>query len=201
MGSSRPNCWRRLRRTSAGMLGFSANSSKGSPGAMASTVNSTRLMPINVGMVMRKRRSRYLCTSSPHALCLPVPIGQSPKIGIPIAQFHPLELMAHRPHPIAPNYRDEHDILDQQVVHANDERSPLDRIQLALRLFPEMVILGVRPAHDISPRPVVGFLGDLPADETIQMRLGIGRARTKRIHLDIGVEVGDRIGVCRVTGE
>ena len=35
------------------------------PGAMASTVNSTRLMPINVGMVMRKRRSKYLCTSSP----------------------------------------------------------------------------------------------------------------------------------------
>src|SRR6266545_7995392 len=128
MGSSRPNWWRRLRRTSAGMLGFSASSSKGSPGAMASTVNSTRLMPINVGMVMRTRRSRYLCTSSPQALRFPVPIRQSPEIGIPIAQFHPLELLAHRPHPIAPDHRDEHNILDQHVVHADDERGSLDRI-------------------------------------------------------------------------
>src|SRR5262245_55955888 len=174
MGSSRPNCCRRLRRTWAGMLGFNASSSKGSPGAMARIVNRTRLIPTRVGMVMRIRRSRYVCTSSPYALGLPVPIRQIPEIGIPVAQVHSSKLMAHRPHSITPNHRDEHDILDQHVVHANDQRGPLDRIQLGLRLLPETVILGIRPAYDIPPRPVVGFLGDLPADETIQMRLGIG---------------------------
>src|SRR5438034_4346808 len=59
-GSSRPNFARRFWRTSGGTFGFVASSSKGSPGARASTANSTTLMPSSAGMETSALRSRYL---------------------------------------------------------------------------------------------------------------------------------------------
>ena len=55
-GSSKPRLARRAIRTSGGTLGLVASSSKGSPGASASTVNSTTLMPSRLGIAMSRRR-------------------------------------------------------------------------------------------------------------------------------------------------
>ena len=49
---------RRAARTSGGTAGLVASSSNGSPGASASTVNSTTLMPSRLGMAMRRRLIR-----------------------------------------------------------------------------------------------------------------------------------------------
>jgi len=43
-------------RTSGGTLGLVASSSNGSPGASASTVNSTMLMPSRLGTAISRRR-------------------------------------------------------------------------------------------------------------------------------------------------
>ena len=43
-------------RTSGGTLGLVASSSNGSPGASASTVNSTTLMPSRLGTAISSRR-------------------------------------------------------------------------------------------------------------------------------------------------
>src|SRR3990167_2419187 len=59
-GSSRPNLARRFMRTSAGTFGLVASSSKGSPGASARMVNSTRLIPRRTGIEIRSLRTRYL---------------------------------------------------------------------------------------------------------------------------------------------
>src|SRR5471030_1247825 len=46
-------------RTSGGTLGLVASSLNGSPGASASTVNSTALMPSRLGSAISSRRIRY----------------------------------------------------------------------------------------------------------------------------------------------
>src|SRR5215210_5264585 len=73
MGSSRPNLRRRFARTSGGTFGLVASSSNGSPGASASTVNSTMLIPIRLGSARRRRRARYLVTNErPSRLAVPI---------------------------------------------------------------------------------------------------------------------------------
>src|SRR5438093_4475865 len=64
MGSSSPNFVRNAAPTSAGTLGLVASSPNGSPGASASTVNSTMLMPSRLGIAISKRLSRYWLTCS-----------------------------------------------------------------------------------------------------------------------------------------
>ena len=58
IGSSSPNWARRFIRTSAGTLGLVASSPNGSPGAMASTVNRTTLIPMRTGIIVSSRRIR-----------------------------------------------------------------------------------------------------------------------------------------------
>src|SRR5678816_3676274 len=102
MGSSRPNCARRFIRTSGGTLGFVASSSKGSPGASARIVNSTRLIPASTGIRIRTRRTKYLDIAAAEggpgprgpgppapALGLAVPVLQRPEVGVPAALLHP----------------------------------------------------------------------------------------------------------------
>src|SRR3546814_10134558 len=60
-----PNFSRREAATSGGTAGFCASSPNGSPGASASTVNSTKLIPSKLGMAMRIRRKRYWLTKTP----------------------------------------------------------------------------------------------------------------------------------------
>ena len=58
---------RRFARTSGGTFGFVASSSNGSPGASASTVNSTMLIPRRLGIAMSRRRVRYRLKDAAHA--------------------------------------------------------------------------------------------------------------------------------------
>ena len=51
-------------RTSGGTFGLVASSSKGSPGARARMVKSTRLIPASTGMEISTRRTRYLAIQS-----------------------------------------------------------------------------------------------------------------------------------------
>src|SRR5215469_6912669 len=60
--SSSPNFTRSAAATSGGTLGLEASSPNGSPGASASTMNSTRLMPSRLGTAISNRRSRYRLT-------------------------------------------------------------------------------------------------------------------------------------------
>src|SRR5215471_9082058 len=59
IGSSSPNLARNAAATSGGTLGFVASSPNGSPGASASTTNSTRLMPSRLGTAISRRLRRY----------------------------------------------------------------------------------------------------------------------------------------------
>src|SRR5258706_9407098 len=135
MGSSRPNFARRFMRTSAGTLGLVASSSKGSPGASARTVNSTRLIPASTGIKISTRRSRYLDIYSvprtagetligprpPVGLGLSVPVGKLPEVGVPAA-LRRLQLVADRGHPRPPDHRDGDHVLDDEVVHLDEHR-------------------------------------------------------------------------------
>ena len=50
-----------------------------------------------------------------------------------------------------------------------------------------LIIHGVRPAYDVAAGPVIRFLGNLRGDKALQIRLGIGGAKGRRQHLEIGV--------------
>jgi hypothetical protein len=58
-GSFNPNFSRKAMATSGGILGFETNSEKGSPGAIANTVNKTKLMPSKLGTAISNRRKIY----------------------------------------------------------------------------------------------------------------------------------------------
>src|SRR4030095_1064866 len=195
MGSSRPNWARRFMRTSGGTFGLVASSSKGSPGAIARIVKITRLIPASAGMVMRRRRSRYLVIQSvtvgdgvaggggpPHParplpettrLPLPIPVLEGPEIGIPAALL-PAKGIADRGHAGAEHHRDDDEVLDHQLVHLDEHRRALHRIELGLGGFVELVELLVAPARDIAPLPLVLLGGDLLGEELTHELLGIG---------------------------
>src|SRR5213083_868878 len=161
MGSSRPNWWRRFARTSGGTLGFVASSSKGSPGASARTVNSTRLIPARTGTAITRRRTRYLdmreCRRGPGPerpglrpalLPLAVPVLERPEVGVPAAPLEP-QAAADGRHPGALDHRDHDHVLDHEVVHLDEERRPLDGIHLGLARAVELVVLLVAPPGDV----------------------------------------------------
>src|SRR6185295_6706508 len=214
MGSSRPNWARRLARTSGGTLGLVASSSNGSPGASARTVNSTRLIPASTGIKISTRRSRYLDIyrepwtageprrgpRPPVGLGLSVPVGKLPEVGVPAALRRP-QLVADRGHPRPPDHRDGDHVLDDEVVHLDEHRGALDRVELALRGLVELAELLALPANDVAALPLVLFRGNLPGGELEHEVLGIGIGLGDRVHLQISGEVRIRVEVGRVRGE
>src|SRR6266436_6426060 len=175
IGSSRPNCVRRLARTSGGTFGLVASSSNGSPGAIARMVKRTRLMPSREGIVIRRRRMKYLDIArrgrsegpgpwarSPGAfLGLAVPVVEVPEIGVPAALLH-AQGVGDRGHPRAEHNRNDHNVLDDQLVHLDEQRRPLDGVELALGRAEELVVLVALPARDVAALPLVLLGGDLP---------------------------------------
>src|SRR5262249_14984412 len=149
------------------------SSSKGSPGASARTVNSTRLIPARTGIVMSRRRSRYLDmreeragrprAARPHATRLPfaVPVLQRPEVGVPAAPLRP-QLGADRRHRGTLHHRDHYDVLDHQLVHLDEEGRPLDRIHLALGGAEHLVVLLAPPPRDVPALPLVVLARRLP---------------------------------------
>src|SRR5262245_64048319 len=136
MGSSRPNCFRRFIRTSGGTFGLVASSSKGSPGASARTVKSTRLIPARTGIRMIRRRMKYLDIGEragmpprPSTALLPlaVPVLERQAVGIPAAALD-LEATADGRHRRTLNDRDDDDVRDHEIVHPDEQCGPLDRI-------------------------------------------------------------------------
>src|SRR6266478_969328 len=130
-------------RTSGGTFGFVASSSNGSPGASARMVKSTRLMPSRAGMRIRIRRKRYLDIDAARAgdrargpglpvlLALAVPVLEVPEVRVPPALLH-----AHRVrdggHARAEHHGNDHDVLDHQFVHLDEERRLLDHLLVLL---------------------------------------------------------------------
>src|SRR5260370_27259830 len=129
IGLCRPNCVRRLARPWGGTLGLVASSSNGSPGAIARMVKRTRLMPSREGIVIRRRRMKYLDIArrgrgggpgpwarSPGAfLGLAVPVVEVPENGVPAALLHP-QSGGHRGHPPAAHNPNDHNRRDDKPV-------------------------------------------------------------------------------------
>src|SRR5215471_8043788 len=192
------------------MSGLSASSSKGSPVASAKMLNSTTLIPSTVGTAIRSLRSRYWYISlpllplalpyPPAQLCLSVPIRQIIKNRAPGAQRQAPQCMAHRGYLLTPDHRDDYHVLDQEIVHPDEERGAPDRIQFGLRLFPEAIVLGVGPAYEVPPRPLVGLLRALPTHELAHRPLGIEPKAIGK-HLHIRIKMGVCIGIARIAGE
>src|SRR3990172_5279151 len=157
----RENLAGRFMRPSAGTFGLVASSSKGSPGASARIVKSTRLIPNRTGIEIRSLRTRYLDMPAvarggdgapgrrelrrvrepcPHlcALRLFGPVGESPEVGDPPALSDVPHLVGDRRHPRPEHHRDDHDILDHEVVHLDEERGPLDGVELRLLRLVEL---------------------------------------------------------------
>src|SRR6476659_8819376 len=126
MGSSRPNCLRRLACTSGGTFGFSAISENGSPGASASTVNSTTLMPSRLGTAISRRRRRYGPT---RRSSFGVPLGDRAERRIPSRERRD-ELTAEAVDRGPIDDRNDRVLAADEVVHRDQERGALDRIEL-----------------------------------------------------------------------
>src|SRR4029453_16479705 len=194
MGSSRPNWARRFMRTSGGTFGLVASSSKGSPGAIARMVKSTRLIPASTGMMIRRRRTRYLVIEAagggpgpagpgPAAprLSLAVPVLHAPEGGVPAALLR-AQRVGDGGHAGTEHHRDDHDVLDDQFVHPDEERCPLDRIELGLGRLVELVVLLVSPAGDVAALPLVVLGGDLLGQELAHEQLGVRLRHGGRVH-------------------
>src|SRR6185312_286074 len=127
----RPNLARSAAATSGGTFGLVASSLKGSPGASASTMNSTSEMPSRLGTAIRRRRSTYwlMGEQSRQRLSrrLPVPVEQVVGLIGPAAD-HRAQRIGGRLHFQAVHGRDEDDILHHDVVGLDVKRGPLDHI-------------------------------------------------------------------------
>src|SRR5215831_9647604 len=168
-------------------LGLVASSPNGSPGASASTVNSTMLMPMRLGTAISKRLSRYRPTARCSCVarsCLAVPIFEVPECVVPTVQRRP-ELVRHRRHHWAMHDRDDHGISHYQVVHGDKQGRTLDRIELALGCAIRSVVLVTAPARNIAALPFVLLRSNLPGDERSHDKPGIRLAHPYVVHLHI----------------
>src|SRR5476649_343774 len=114
-------------RTSGGTLGLVASSPNGSPGASASTVNSTALMPSKLGKAISSRRIRYWRDTG--CSCVLVPVGDIPGVVVPATDLGG-ELSVHGHDARAGDDRDHHRVADDQVVQLDQQRGPLHRVEL-----------------------------------------------------------------------
>src|SRR5262245_48386839 len=163
-------------RTSAGTLGFVASSSNGSPGANARIVNRTALIPISTGIEISVRRSRYFdivvewaaerarrAPPGPRSrLSLLRPVGERPEVAVPAALHHVAHPVRDRGDARPEHHGDDDDVLDDQIVHLDEESRSLDRVHLGLGGLPRPVVLLVTPAGWIAARPLVLLGRDLP---------------------------------------
>ena len=88
-------------------------------------------------------------------LPLAVPVLEVPEVRVPAALLGALEPAGDGRHRRAQHDRDDHHVLDDEVVHLDEEPRPLHRIQLALRRAEELVVLLVAPARDVAALELV----------------------------------------------
>src|SRR2546427_383681 len=220
-GSSSPYWWRSACATSRGTFGLAASSSNGSPGARARIVKRTRLMPARTGTMISSRRMKYLVTyraggldMAPRppivrrapakpwrssGLTFAVPVLEVPEVRVPAALLGALEPVRDARHCRPQHDGDHDDVLDGQVVHLDEQRRPLDRIQLALRRAEELVVLLVAPARDVPPLSLVvlgadavaallpaGRLEDLVGLVDVELVLRVPRVEPLRLVEEVG---------------
>src|SRR5215475_2562935 len=183
-GSSRPNFARSCCAISAGTLGLAASSWNGSPGARATTENSTMLMPSSAGTAIRSRRMTYLdmvedagagyAGPRPDLLPLAVPERKPPEVRVPPRHVGALQPVGDRRHYHAPQHGNNDRVLDDEVVHPHEVSGSLDGVHFRLGGLPRLVVVVVAPARDVPALPLVGFGRHLPRGELVHEPLGIG---------------------------
>src|SRR5437762_2971311 len=166
----------------------------GSPGARARIVKRMRLIPTRTGIEISVRRIRYFniertgagrSSRPPRArLGLLPPVGHVPEVRIPPALCRVAQTRRDRGDARTPDDGDDHDILDKEVVHFDEERGALDRVHLGLGRLPGPVVLVVAPAHDVPPLPLVRLRGDFPGDELVHEALRVRLGHRRRVPLD-----------------
>src|SRR3954451_13143576 len=197
MGSSRPNLRRRFARTSGGTFGFVASSSNGSPGASASTVNRTMLIPRRLGIAMSRRRVRYRLKSGRPSR-LPPPVLQGRGVVVPAADLEPHLARYRRGLRPVPD-RGPGAIRAHELVDADEQCRALDRIELRLRRAIGLVDLVVAPAGDVAALPLVLLAGDLPGHELVHEHFRVRLRHGRVVHLDVAPElrISVRVGDVR----
>src|SRR5687768_18460319 len=82
-----------------------------------------------------------------------LPIPEGPEIVIP-ARKRCLQLGGDGRHARPVGDGDHHLILDREVVHADEKRAALHRIELALGGSEQTIVLVALPARDVAPLPL-----------------------------------------------
>src|SRR5439155_16240719 len=134
-------------------------------GGLVSTGWSTvrRLAPYNLGPVACQGPGPL---AAPYS-CLLVPVWQTPEGRVPARQVHALEPRCRSGDVEAPQHGDDHHVLDDQVVHLDEERRSLHRVQLGVGRRVGPVVLLVSPAGDVPPLPLVRLGRRLPRGELV----------------------------------
>src|SRR6266511_2770565 len=143
-GSSMPSVARSRSRVSGEMLGLSASSANGSPGARLTIMKMTKLIPISVGIEISSRRTMNFAIARsrrgpavgsrqsgvgedrsptpdsrlPTAVRLAlVPVRQPPQVGVPGGQVEALETLLCRAHVFALHELAGDHVLHDHLVH------------------------------------------------------------------------------------
>src|SRR5574341_2283962 len=129
----------------------------------SATIVCTKRRRLRLPAFTAPTRTLSSCSSMGFLLSgLPVPVGETPERGVPAGEIHATQPHARGRHPVPPEDRDDHDVLDDEIVHLDEERRALHRVELGVRRLVGPVVLLVAPPRDVAPLPLVGFRGDLP---------------------------------------
>jgi len=93
---------------------------------------------------------------------------------------------------------DDHDVLNDQIIHADELRRSLGRVHLGIRGAPQAIVLLVPPARRVRARPFIRLLRDLPRTKCTHEGLWIGlpqlqaagNPRAERARRHGGAELG-----------
>src|SRR6185295_2361111 len=84
-------------------------------------------------------------------LCLLVPEGKPPEGRVPAGEVHAHERGGRSGDAVAPEDRDHDHVGDHDVVHLDEQRRPLDRVDLAVGRLVGAVVLLAAEAGDVPP--------------------------------------------------
>src|SRR6184192_2238796 len=171
---------------------FSWASATPAEASICAAMGAVRPRP-TISCTKRRRESRPAFTSPTSALspcssmdilrgvsCLVIPVGEAPERRVPAREIHAPEPRARRGDAVAPQERDDHDVLDHEIVHLDEERRALDRVELDLRRPVDPIVLLAAPARDVAPLPLVRLRRDLPQGELVHEVPGIARRTPTR---------------------
>src|SRR5690606_1073679 len=130
------------------------------------------------------------------------PLSDVPELAVARGQVNALEILRLTGGNLGTSdQRDNHNVVDEDVVHLQNDLFALIQIGGAAQLITQLVVFRIGVAAVVVTTPLVGLGSDLDRGPTTEVVGRVGLLVVVGVHLDVVEEVAEGIGVTSVARE